>query len=55
MEINIENLIEIIKEQVQMFLLDSGEFYPFGTCVDGEIISFLYPNEEDTNYDAIAH
>jgi len=36
MESNIEKLIEIIKEQVQMFLLDSGEFYPFGTCIDSE-------------------
>lgn len=29
-----EKLIAAIKEQVQMFLLDAGEFYPFSTCID---------------------
>lgn len=29
-----EKLIKVIKEQVQMFLLDAGEFYPFGSCID---------------------
>jgi len=23
-----------VKEQLQTFLLDSGEFYPFGNCID---------------------
>ncbi len=31
---NREVLIEIIKEQVRLFLLDSGGFFPFGTCID---------------------
>ena len=31
---SIEDLISLIKEQVQTFLLDGGEFYPFGTCID---------------------
>ncbi|KIO75690.1 hypothetical protein TH53_19240 [Pedobacter lusitanus] len=30
----IQKLTLIIQEQVQMFLLDAGEFYPFGTCID---------------------
>nr|WP_121271548.1 hypothetical protein [Pedobacter schmidteae] len=34
MKKNIEKLIKVIKEQVQTFLLDAGEFYPFGTCID---------------------
>jgi len=34
MSIDLEKLISVIKEQVQMFLLDAGEFYPFGTCID---------------------
>ncbi|WP_316823041.1 hypothetical protein [Pedobacter gandavensis] len=31
---SIEDLIYLIKEQVQTFLLDGGEFYPFGACID---------------------
>ena len=34
MKKDIEKLITAIKEQVQIFLLDAGEFYPFGTCID---------------------
>lgn len=29
-----EKLIRVIKEQAQIFLLDAGEFYPFGSCID---------------------
>ena len=33
-------LIDTIKKQAKVFLLDAGEFYPFGTCInkDNEII-----------------
>lgn len=31
---SVEDLINLIKEQVQTFLLDGGVFYPFGTCID---------------------
>ena len=31
---NLEDLINFIKEQVQAFISDGGEFYPFGTCID---------------------
>lgn len=31
---NFEDLIQLIKNQVQTFLLNAGEFYPFGTCMD---------------------
>ncbi|WP_423147023.1 hypothetical protein [Rubrolithibacter danxiaensis] len=34
MEINFDRLIKSIKEQVQLFLLNSGEFYPFDTSID---------------------
>jgi len=34
MKKDIEELIKAIKEQVQTFLLDAGDFYPFGTCID---------------------
>jgi len=34
MEKQIDKLINVIKMQAQVFLLDSGEFYPFGTCID---------------------
>lgn len=29
-----EKLIRVIKEQARIFLLDAGEFYPFGSCID---------------------
>jgi len=30
----IEKLLPVIKEQACLFLLEAGEFYPFGTCID---------------------
>ncbi|HEY4325720.1 MAG TPA: hypothetical protein VGN20_17120 [Mucilaginibacter sp.] len=36
MKENIDRLIEILKEQAQVFLLDAKEFYPFGTCINKE-------------------
>jgi hypothetical protein len=32
----LEELIKTIKEQVQIFLLAAGEFYPFAACIDRE-------------------
>lgn len=34
-----EKLIESIQEQAKLFLLNSGEFYPFGSCIgiDGNL------------------
>jgi len=32
----IETLIKIIKQQAEAFLLDAGEFYPFGTSIGKE-------------------
>jgi len=31
---NADRLIKSIKDQAQIFLLDAGEFYPFGCCID---------------------
>ena len=30
---NYERLINIIKQQAEIFLLDAGEFFPFGICI----------------------
>jgi hypothetical protein len=34
MENNIEKLINGIKQQAEIFLLDAGEFFPFGSSID---------------------
>ena len=30
----IAELIDAIKKQAEVFLIDAGEFYPFGTCIN---------------------
>jgi hypothetical protein len=30
----VEKLTKMIEEQAQLFLLDAGEFYPFGSCIN---------------------
>lgn len=32
----IERLIEVIKQQAEVFLLDAGEFFPFGTYINNK-------------------
>jgi len=31
-----DRLIQIIKQQAEVFLLDAGEFFPFGSCIDSD-------------------
>jgi hypothetical protein len=30
---SMEVLVKVIKQQAEVFLLDAGEFFPFGTCI----------------------
>ena len=34
MKETIKKLINVIKQQVELFILNAGEFYPFGSCID---------------------
>lgn len=46
----IEQLLSNVKEQVQIYLLDSGEFFPFGVAIDitNNIKPFsIYINEKN--------
>jgi len=39
---HVEIILSVIKEQVKLYLLDAGEFFPFGTYIDrrGDIKPF---------------
>ncbi|MFD0766128.1 hypothetical protein ACFQZI_14790 [Mucilaginibacter lutimaris] len=36
---NVTKLVDVIKQQAELFIVEGGSFYPFGTCIDklGEI------------------
>jgi hypothetical protein len=47
---NDEILLKVIKQQAEIFLLDAGEFFPFGTCINKEnkiIPTAAYLEDED--------
>jgi len=36
MKENVEKLVDVIKKQAKMFLLEAGEFYPFGSYINNK-------------------
>jgi hypothetical protein len=49
MENIIDKVVNLLKQQAEVFLLDAGEFYPFGTCInrENEIIPVAAKLEND--------
>ncbi|WP_426670939.1 hypothetical protein ACPPVU_06840 [Mucilaginibacter sp. McL0603] len=48
---NTEILVKVIKQQAEVFLLDAGEFFPFGTCIgkDNAIIPIAACIEDEND------
>lgn len=49
MEADVKKITGVLKQQIELFLLDAGEFYPFGTCINtrGETIPVGVQFEND--------
>jgi hypothetical protein len=54
----IEKIVNILKQQAELFLLDAGEFFPFGSCVDFENkiipVAAYFENDRPSSADVIA-
>jgi hypothetical protein len=52
-----DQVVEILKQQATLFLLDAGEFYPFGTCLnhsDNVVpVGVYFENDHPSSQEAI--